>query len=64
MEGKKWWTSKTLWTNVLALGTTIFAGTFGDGSVAGIDLNGPNGVAIVTLLNVVLRWATDKKIVG
>lgn len=60
---KKWWTSKTIWANVVGLATTLGASVLGGGEVAGVDLNGPNGVAIIALVNIALRWATDKKII-
>lgn len=60
---KKWYNSKTLWTNIVAGATAIAIGATNT-HTPGIDINGPNGVAILAVVNAILRCVTEKKIIA
>ena len=53
---KKWYTSKTLWVNVLAIAASISAGQFGH------EITVESQAAILGLVNVFLRAITKEKI--
>ena len=58
MENKDWWTSRTIWTQIIGMGVTV-AGVFG------LNLSGMEAT-IVTLvmgvITIVLRFVTVKPI--
>lgn len=54
---KKWYTSKTIWANVVAVITSVVASRFG------YTLSAEIQVGILTGINVILRKATKSEIV-
>lgn len=54
---KKWYTSKTIWVNVVAVVTSVVAARFGYAISADIQ------VGILTGINVLLRKVTKSEIV-
>ncbi|GFP40837.1 hypothetical protein, partial [Candidatus Hakubella thermalkaliphila] len=52
-KGKRWWKSRTLWVNVLALIVLIF----------GLDLSGDETAAVLVTINLVLRKITKEPLV-
>lgn len=53
-EIKKWYLSKTLWTNVVAVVGIVMAGT------VGIELSPESSVAILGVVNFILRLITKE----
>lgn len=57
MDGKRWWASKTVWTNLIAGGTAV-ATAFG----LDLDINPEEQAAVVggvlAVANIVLRFLT------
>ena len=56
MEGKKWYHSKTLWVNLIALGASIAQ------AKAGLALDGPTQGLILAGINIVLRIVTKEQV--
>ena len=57
MEQKIWWKSKTFWVNVIALGSIVAQSQFG-------YILLPEGqVAILALINLILRKVTKEEII-
>ena len=54
---KKWYTSKTIWMNVVAVVTSVVAARFG------FDLSADIQVGILTGFNILLRKVTKSEIV-
>jgi len=52
--GKKWYRSRTVWTNLVMLVAAVLA------SEAGIDLEPEETAAIVTVINLILRLFTKQ----
>jgi len=53
MEKKKWWTSKTIWTNAVAILAVVLQ------EVLGLDVLGSaTQVAILGMINLILRIIT------
>lgn len=61
MDSKKWYFSKTLWFNVLAL-VVLVANAFGYVDFIPNENTAEYGAALITLINVILRFATKKPI--
>lgn len=55
--GKMWYTSKTLWVNVVAVAALILSG------VAGFELSAEEQVSILGLINLLLRAITREAII-
>jgi len=53
---KKWYTSKTMWANVVALGATWIA------NLTGQQITAEEQVAILAIVNIVLRIITKETI--
>lgn len=60
MNSKPFWKSKTFWANVLVIAVALLKAHGIDGD--GATLEGGNVVAIVGLINLVLRAATTQGI--
>ena len=60
MTTKKWYQSKTLWTNGIAIAAMLIV------SFTGVDIDGETQAAIATgvlaVINVVLRLVTNKSV--
>lgn len=54
---KKWYASKTLWANVIAIGAGFAAKQFG------VEISAESQVAILGVLNLILRLVTKEEIV-
>lgn len=52
METKKWYLSKTLWINAIALITALLA-----------DIDAELSTMIIGILNIILRFFTNKQII-
>jgi len=57
MNNKLWYTSKTLWVNIIAIISTIAANQFG------FQLSPEQQVSILGVVNILLRLVTKEKIV-
>ncbi|MBT9168007.1 MAG: hypothetical protein DDT19_01351 [Syntrophomonadaceae bacterium] len=57
MTGKKWWKSRTIWANALALIATVSAGAFG------FEISSEEIAAALVVINVILRIITKEAIV-
>lgn len=53
---KTWWTSKTLWVNVLAIAAAIVT------NQAGIEINAETQVSILGVINLILRIVTKEPV--
>ena len=60
---KTWWQSKTIWANVIAFVATI-AGMFGFDWGLTPETQAQIVAAVMAVVNVVLRFITDKPISG
>ena len=60
---KTWWQSKTIWANVIAFVATI-AGMFGFDWGLTPEVQAQIVAAVMAVVNVVLRFITDKPISG
>lgn len=58
MESKPWWTSKTLYANAIALIAMIIQGATGK-EIIGMDVQ----VAILAVINIILRFITKQPVV-
>ena len=58
---KKWYTSKTQWFNLVGIVTAVVE--MATGVIPGIDINGANGILVISVVNAALRWASNKKII-
>jgi len=58
---KPWYKSKVLWFNVLAL-VVFVAGAFGFAEFEAAPWVEPVGTVVVLIVNLVLRFVTDKKL--
>ena len=54
MESKKWYQSRTLWTNIIAVFAVPIAVKFG------IEITAEDSVAILALINLLLRIITKQ----
>jgi len=54
MQAKKWYQSKTLWTNLVAAAAIFVSGNFG------VELSGEETGAVLVLVNLVLRLLTKQ----
>lgn len=61
MDDKKWYASKTLWFNLIAL-VVVVINAFGFAEFEVATEVGAIGAGIVAVINLVLRAVTDKKI--
>lgn len=57
MEKKKWYHSKTLWANAIALGSTVMSVSMG------VELSPEEVAGIFAVLNLVMRIITKQPIV-
>jgi len=57
MENKLWYTSKTLWVNVIAIAGVISSNVFG------YTISAEMAVSILSAINIFLRFITGKPIV-
>lgn len=56
MPGKNWLTSRTLWTNLIAIGASFVAKKFG------VDIDAQDQIAILGIINIGLRVITKQPI--
>jgi hypothetical protein len=56
MDSKKWYTSKTLWVNLIAVVAEVL------GVVAGINITPELAVTILAVINIILRAITKEPI--
>jgi galactokinase/mevalonate kinase-like predicted kinase len=59
---KKWWTSKTLWTNVIGIGLLV-ANYFGVIGETDIPPEYALGGTVAFVVNLILRFVTSKKLI-
>ena len=57
METKAWWTSKTIWVNVLAVAATFATSQFG------VEVSAETQIAILGVVNFILRVITKSEVV-
>lgn len=57
MEQKKWYTSKTLWANLVSVAGVFTAQFFG------FEIGAEKAMAILGVINMVLRFVTKSEIV-
>ena len=56
MDNKMWYTSRTLWVNILAIGAMI------GGGVSGMDIPPEAAVSGLAIINMILRKVTKTKV--
>ena len=56
METKAWWTSKTIWVNVLAVAATFATSQFG------FEISAETQIAILGVVNFILRVITKSEV--
>ena len=56
MDSKMWYTSRTLWVNILAIGAMI------GGGVSGMDIPPEAAVSGLAIINMILRKVTKTKV--
>ena len=57
MDAKKWFTSKTIWVNVLAVAATFATSQFG------VEVSAETQIAILGVVNFILRIVTKSEVV-
>lgn len=63
MDVKKFYKSKTFWFNALTL-TVLVVGSFGFATFEADPEIAPIAAGVVAMINLVLRWTTDTKIIA
>lgn len=56
-DAKKWYRSKTIWVNLIALGASLLQAKYG------LVIDGPTQGMILVILNIILRAVTKEEIV-
>lgn len=54
MEAKRWWQSKTVWVNIVALASVLLSTEFG------FDLTAEETTSILVVINLILRAVTKQ----